>query len=568
MKTMKKPLLVFVAALLLLATLLAGCSGSSQNGTESSPPASPTATPGGDSGNGDAAQSDVWEFGSSPLEFSAYAHYGWLDFPANMEDVPFWAYLKEHKNVNIKTIQANGNHAQLMATMIADNNLPDLIYGDRFHPDIERLYEAGKLVPLDDYIEKYPNLKKWLTDDIKNLLRADDGKLYKIPNWYTDAPNGNAGYVVNKKIYNELGAPPLETMDDLYNYLVKVKQTYGEEIIPFEPDRAVDGQGVGLLYTGFKENAYYRSLSGDTLAAVDEENNKLTSIFSDPALRESQKFVSKLYREKLISQDMFTITDRGPVQEKVMTGRVAVYAGANPLTYASQAHTELTRNDPDAGYFVIWPIRKAGLDKNKIFPGGYDRLGWNVSVITTAAKDPEKIFAFLDWNTGPEGMTIQFFGPEGKNWQGFDENEQPIFTDNYDPVEVAELQGKNDPVMIAGNTSYIDPAKMKYELSKPEEERNWNARYQHAVTWKTHIDQTALASRLNPSPDSELGDIRQSVLDIFLQAFSESATAKSDEEVDKILDKAEADAFAVGYEKLLEWRTERWLENKAKLGIK
>lgn len=570
MKTVKKPLLVAVTAILLLATLLAGCTGSSNNESESTPQGQ-TQKPGDENqGNrnneGGSSDSDVWEFGSSPLEFTAYAHYGWLDFPTNMEDVPFWAYLKEHKNVNIKAIQAQGNHAQLMTTMMADNSLPDLIYTDRFHPDIERLYEAGKLIALDDYIEKYPNYKKWLGEDIMNMLRADDGKLYKLPNWYTDRPNGNAGYVVNKKIYKELGSPPLETMDDLYDYLVKVKETYGEEIIPFEPDRAVDGQGVGVLYTGFKENAYYRSLSADTLAAVDEENNKLVSIFTDPAFRESQKFVSKLYREKLISQDMFTITDRGPVQEKVLTGRVAIYAGANPLTYASQGHLELTREDPDAGYFVIWPIRKAGLDKNKIFPGGYDRLGWNVTAITTAAEEPEKIFAFLDWITGPEGMTIQFFGPEGKNWQGFDENDQPIFTDQYDPIEVADLQGKNDPVMISGNTSYIDPAKMKYELDKPEEERNWNARYQHAVTWPTHIDQTALASKLNPPPDSALGDTRQLVTDIFLQAFAESATAKSDEEVDRILDRAQADAEALGYNELLEWRTERWLENKAALG--
>jgi len=564
MKKTRKTL-VIVATALLLTTLFAGCSKT----TSEPKPSAPNDTNASTSNSSETTEekpADVWQLGSSELEFTAYAHYGWLDLPAKMEDVPFWKYLKENKKVNIKTRAAQGNHAQLMTTMMADNDLPDLIYGNRFDPDILRLYEAGKLVPLDDYMEKYPNLKKWLSSKSADLLRFPDGKLYQFPNWYTSQPNGSSGYAVNKKIYKELGSPTLETMDQLYDYLVKVKQKYGNEVIPYEPDRAVDGQGVGLIYTGFKENAYYRSLNGTTLAVVDEANNKLASLFTDPAFHESQKFVSKLYREKLISQDMFTITDRGPVQEKLMSGRVAIFGSSDPMPYASAAHAALSKKDPDAGYFMIWPFHKAGLDKNKIYTGGYDQLGWNVNVITTAAKDPEKIYAFLDYITGPEGMLIQFFGPEGGNWKGLDESGQPIFTEQYNAEEVADIQASNNPVMMAGNTGYIDPAKMKFELSKPPEERNWLARYQESVTWKTHIDQTALASNLTPAPGTDLADISTNVLDLFLQTLSASSTAKSDEEVDKILEQAEKDAQALGYNQLLEWRTERWLENKKKLG--
>lgn len=562
MKKMKSPLLAAAAAMLLLTTALAGCSGSGNgNGGQTSPPSTNAASP--PAGSEEQAP-DVWEFGSSPLEFSAYSHYGWLDFPATMEENPLWNYLKENKNVNIKSIQAQGNHAQLMATMIADNKLPDLIYTDRFHPEILRLYEAGKLVPLDDYLDKYPNLKKWMAARDMDLLRADDGKLYQFPNWYTQNANGNAGYVVNKKIYEELGSPKLETMDELYDYLVKVKETYGDEIIPFEPDRAVDGQGLGLLYTGFKENAYYRSLNADFLATVD--GDELKSIFTDPALRESQKFAAKLYREKLMSQDLFTIPSRAPVQEKVLNGRVAVYAGANPTAFASIGHDTLKQKDPNDGYFMIWPLRKDGLDKNKIYPGGFDRLGWNVSVITTSAKEPEKIFAFLDWLTSPEGMTIQFFGEEGGYWNGFDDKGYPIFTEQFDPVAVAELQAVNDKVTIAGNTDYINPAKMSFELSKPPEERNWAAHWQNEITWKTQIDHTAVGSRMNPLPGTELAEIRQNAHDIFQQALAESTTAANDEAVDKIWDKAHEDALAVGYAELLAWRQDIWRENKAILG--
>ncbi|WP_256760541.1 ABC transporter substrate-binding protein [Cohnella sp. WQ 127256] len=569
MKNFKKPLLLAVSVVLILATVLAGCSNGGKNDSSASPSSNAASTAeSSPSASSPSASSETpapqgWVFGSEPLEFSAFTNYDWQDFPAKMEDNPFWKYLKENKKVKITPILGKGNAAQLMTTMMASGDLPDLIYGNRFSPDVSRLYEAGKLVALDDYLDKYPNLKKFLDNKFIDMLRMPDGKLYQFPNWYTDHSTNTAGYVVNKKIYEELGSPKLETMDDLYAYLVQVKEKYGKEVIPFEPDRTVDAQGIGLLYTGFKEGALYQSLGSQIMGTVT--GDKLTSIFADPAFHESQKFVSKLYREKLISQDMFT-QDRGKVLEKLIAGRVAVYAGSGVTTYASQGHYELIKSDPNAGYFMIKPLVKAGLDSSKVFTGGYDALGWNVTVITTSAEDPEKIFAFLDYNTSPEGMAIQFFGPEGGNWNGFDENGYPNFTDTYNVKEVADIQTKNDFVNIAGNSIYIDPAKNKLEDSKPADQQNWQARWQKEITWPSGNDITEFRTNLNPPADGALGDTLQSVSDLLEQILSESATAKSDEEVDKILNNADTAAMKLGYQALLDWRTEKWQENRKILG--
>ena len=42
------------------------------------------------------------------------------------------------------------------------------------------LYDAGALVALDDYIDKYPNIKEFLTDEEWDKLRQDDGHIYWI----------------------------------------------------------------------------------------------------------------------------------------------------------------------------------------------------------------------------------------------------------------------------------------------------------------------------------------------------------------------------------------------------
>ncbi|MBU5349201.1 extracellular solute-binding protein [Paenibacillus lautus] len=556
MRKTKKPLLVLVSLLLIMVTALAGC------GKSAAPaPAPPAANNDGEKKTDPPAEGNrdgKWVLGEKPLEFSAYSHYENSDFP-KWESTPVGKYLSEEKQVKINMIAAAGAHTQKLSAMMASDDLPDMIWTDKNHPDLERLRKEGKLVAYDDYLDKYPNLKTWMGD--LNMLRSDDGKLYMFPNWYSSNPYGNAGYVVNKKIYKELGEPPLETTDDLYDYLVKVKDKYGSSIIPFEPHRAQERQGLGVLYTAFGEGASYTNLNASLLAVP--KDGKLTSVLTDPVFREAQKYIAKLYREKLISQDAFNQTE-DQILEKVMTGRVAVFAGASPTTMAGEAHPELIKQDPDGGYFMIWPIHKPGLDKNKIYPGTYTSFGWNAAYITTAAEDPEAIFAFLDWYTGPEGMNVQFFGPEGKNWDGFDEDGKPNFTENYDPAEVAEIQSKNEPVMFVGNTSYIDPAKYKYMENLPFEEQDWRTRYQQTITWPTQLNVTEFVN-LNPAPDSDEGIIKASVDELFLEIYAKSVMAKSDEEVDKILDQGNKDLMDLGYGQLLEWRTIKWQENLAKL---
>lgn len=552
MRIRKKTLTSTMAALLAGAMLLAGCSGGTSGKTTTETPKEPekAETPKTES---------KYVVGENPLDFSFYGHYDWYTMPPWGGDDAS-KFIKETMKVNVTPVHSGGNAAQKFNTMIASNALPDVIWMER-GPDVEKLRQAGMLVAFDDYLDKYPNLKEWLGDAGINMLRSEDGKLYQFPNWYTNQPNGNGGYVVNKKIYTELGSPKLETTDDLYKYLVMVKEKY-PNVVPFEPQLAKDGQGLDVLYTAFGENVLNRWLG---IRGVPN-GDKLTSVFTDPVFRESMQYTAKLFREKLISQDAMTQT-ADQVKEKVNTGRVAVFAASSPTEYAMNGHALLTKEDPEAGYFMIWPIHKEGLDKNKIFPGTYTQLGWNVSVITKAAKDPEAIFAFLDWYTGPEGQRVLMWGPEGKYWQGLEEDgKTPKFTEAYttDAEGLAKLQAITTNIHWNGNTVYVDQAKAKYESTLPEEQRNWSTRWQYEITWKTQANATEFIN-LDPMPDSEEGIIRQRIEDIYLESRAKALYAKSDDEVISILDKAEADAQAAGYTKLLEFKTQKWQENLKKM---
>ncbi|HEY2493794.1 MAG TPA: extracellular solute-binding protein [Paenibacillus sp.] len=550
----KSKLLVPIVSTFMAVALLAGCGGGN----------------GGNSSNGEAAKTpketnsdtpaSVYELGKEQLDFTLYGHYDWYTMPAWGGDISS-TWIKDTKKVNVNAIHSGGSAESKLNTMIASGELPDAIWLERVN--VEKLRSNDLLVPLDDYLDKYPNLKKWLGEEGINMLRSADGKLYQFPNWYSKQPFGNAGYVVNKKIYTELGSPKLETTDDLYSYLKLVKEKY-PNVVPYEPDLAKDGQGIDMLYSAFKEND--QKYPG--MRAV-KNGDKLTSIFLDPEYREAQQYTSKLFREKLITQDAMTQT-KDQIEEKVMTGRVAVYAGASPTEFAMKAHAELTKSDPEAGYFMIWPIHKEGLDKDKIFPGTYNMLGWNVTVITKSAKNPEAIFAFYDWLTGAEGQSVITWGPPGIYWDGVEaDGETPKFTDKYtsDGAALAKLQSETTNLNWVGNSVFLDTTKSKFEEKLPVEQQNWSTRYQREVTWKTQSDATEFIG-IEPEAESEEGIIRQRILDLYLEVSAKTLFAKSDAEVLAILDKAEADAQTAGYDKLLAYKTEKWQANLAKMKAK
>ncbi|HEY4390176.1 MAG TPA: extracellular solute-binding protein [Paenibacillus sp.] len=552
----RSKLIVNVLSVLMIVALLAGCTGKGGNSAQTTEPNSSNA---GNTQEQNTAENEgpkLYELGKESLNISLFGNYDWYTMPKWGDD-QMSKWVQDNKKLTITEVPNGGNAAQKLNTMIASGDLPDVIWGDR-GPDVERLREAGLLVPLDDYIDKYPNLKKWLPSSALNFLRSSDGKLYQFPNWYTSGANGNAGWVVNKKIYKELGEPKLETTDDLYNYLKQVKEKF-PKVVPFETDLAAEGNGLEQIYSAFKED----NLGFTRFYAVPDGDN-MKSIYKDEPFRESVVYAAKLFREGLMTQDAMTQT-RDQIDEKLMNGRVAVYATSNPTLYAMKADTELSKKDPEDGYFMIWPIYKEGLDKNKIYPGTFTSLGWNTAVITTSAKDPEAVFAFLDWWTGPEGMTLQYFGPEGEFWQGYEaDGITPKFTENYakEKDKLAEFQAFSDPFQWVGNTDYINNAKGGYESTLGELDRNWSTYWQYQITWKTQGDATEFVNMI-PLPDSDEGISHQRAKDIWLQVRAQTLYAKSDEEALALLDKAYDDSMTAGFDKVLDYYTKKWEENKA-----
>jgi putative aldouronate transport system substrate-binding protein len=548
---MKLSFLVVMA----FAMLATACSNNSGNNPANQPATNagkPEATDGQTQTDADTAG---FQLGSEPLTFSFYSNYDfWPLLPWGAD--PSSAWIKENKQVTVEEISSGGAAKEKFSTILASGDIPDVLMIDR-GADVEKLREGDVLVPLDDYIKKYPNLVKYAGEELLNLLRSDDGKLYTFPNWYTASPTGNAGYAINSKLYKELGAPKLETFDDLYAYLKLVKETY-PDIVPLEV--GTKANGVEMMVSGFEED-YLNTFIFEKAVPRDDQ---LTSIFLDPTFTSGMKYASKLFREKLITQDAFTQTD-DQVLEKLKNGKVAVFASYNVMKNAEEAHNFLRSNDPEAGYEMIWPIANTGINREKVFPNTYTTLGWNAVVITKEAKDPERIFAYLDWLTGPEGQAVTTYGPPGRYWDAIDDQGLPVLNEKWSSTPQADKdKDKLGNYNWVGNTSLVDGTKTKIVMELPEEQRSWSTVQQVNVAWKTSANATKYIN-LSPPANTEEHIAVTALDDIYKQYLAKAMYAKSDADLEAVLQEAHAAAAGQGYEKLLAYKTAKLKENEKKI---
>jgi putative aldouronate transport system substrate-binding protein len=503
-----------------------------------------------------------------PVKFTVFVNYDWYTAP-DWEGRPHSRWITDNLKVTLTPVQSSGAAAQKLNAMIVSNRLPDVLVMDR-GKDVERLQKAGKLVALDPYLEKYPEFVQTIGEQTLNMLRSEDGKLYQIPNWYINgnSGSGNAGFLVEKTIYRALGSPPLVTWDDLEAYLQRVQQEY-PDIVPIDFGETRDGadiQMIGMLYSGAADNrtpSFISPASGQIFGVPS--GSRLTPVYRDPAFRDTLLLANRLVREGLTSPDLLTET-RDQVLEKLKTGRIAVFGAYDAIVegIGREADNQLSAKDPQDGYDIIWPVHREGVHPDKVYPSGYNTLGWNVNVITTRASDPEAIFSYMNWATSPEGQRIIFFGPEGLFYDKVEDgvpipNNSYIGRDlkQYDELKIGEFNWY-------GNTSYIDSAKARREKLLPAGARDWTTLGQANVTFKTSMNLTEF-SNLDPAPASEEGIILQRLKDQYAGVVPRMIFAADEEEVIQLLEEADREAARLGYGKLLAWKTEVWQSNLKKV---
>ncbi len=158
------------------------------------------------------------------------------------EDNEIRAMIADKTGVLVRESWLTGQTAdEAVNSIIATGVYPDLIDGG---DAMVKLYNAGLLVPWDDYIEKYPNLKAYYSEDEWDHFRQEDGHIYwcnvfqNTKNASTTTIHNDEAFWIQARVLEWADYPKIETLDEFFDLLERYSEANpltpdGNKVIPY-----------------------------------------------------------------------------------------------------------------------------------------------------------------------------------------------------------------------------------------------------------------------------------------------------------------------------------------------
>ena len=545
-----KALAAVMAASMILT--VAGCGGGGNSSTAGSSTSSKTESSAAESTDGGDASSEVTGSSGSDdttehYEFDAYYSYQGSVKPWG-EDAAS-KYMNEKFNITVNYSCPEADADSRLNLMISSDDLPDVIIMDR-NANWQKLISLGKLVDINTLRYEGCSFDEDILESSQKLLSVNGG-LYGIPNWARKgATGGNASWMVNHDVYEQLGSPELKTLEDLHQFMLDakdkgVKTSDGQSIFPWLPRQ--DDNGFNTV------SAIYRSYGNPNLVDTywsQADNDIKLAVFDDNYVS-ALKIANQWFREGLFPETIYTDSNDQYV-EKLSNGRGAVLYYDFSQDDTNHFRTLLQEKDGNTYDLLGWELKDS-----PIFPPaeGVDWVygeengtpGSNVNCITTKAENPQRIFDLYSWMLTKDGSINMMYGPEGGLWEGKDEEGNPI-------LKKPEEELSSDEKNAAGCWFWAQPAHAdnvdltKYAVNdaQPEESRSWVISIQaHVFTPEDSIhpavpgqkfltDENANLS-LEIDPTEDLGMARQAIADECKMRIPQIIMASDDATFDKLV---------------------------------
>lgn len=391
-----KKLIALILMLVLMTSMLIGCSGGGEKVQATTPPENLT------EGNGIVDEKITLSIFSvkTPIQ-------------GDWEEMPFWKELEEKTNIAFTFDLASPDALQERKNLIlASGDYPDIFYGAGLTADEELNYGSqGVLIDLNDLIDNYaPNTKDFFEKNstYKSMSAASDGNLYTLPNIDLVPRSTVATKIwVNTEWMGNLNIEMPKTVEEYYNMLKAFKEDdpnqNGEtDEIPMSLAKTQLGMtrggilaAYGVMYNG-RDN-------------FDVKDGKVFFIHTSEAYKEYITFMNRLYTEDLLDNECFTQTD----QQYVGKGNQSLIG-----SYANLASYVVDTMDNYTKYKAIPPLT-SDMNSEQVWPNKYP-ISFGQFAITDKNEYPEASIQWVDYFFSIEGGAFMNQGPEGLGWEYID----------------------------------------------------------------------------------------------------------------------------------------------------
>ena len=313
---------------------------------------------------------------------------------------------------------------EAVGTMIAGGEYPDFIDGG---DGMAQLYDAGALVALDDYIDDYPNIKEYLTDQEWDKLRQEDGHIYWIQqfqNVYGEEKatiHNDEAFWIQTRVLEWAGYPEVKTMDQYFD-LIEAYQ---------EANPTMEDGTENIPYTILCEDWRYFCLENapqfldgypnDGSVIVDPEELKVIDYNTTPTAVKYFQKLNEEYHKGIVDPESFTQTYDEYIA-KLSTGRVLGMID-QWWNFAYNVNDSLKQQglDEQGCDYVPLPITIEEGIQNRWHCSGSVLNEASGLAITTSCEDVEGALQFIDDLLSQEVHDLRYWGVEGEDYE-VDEN--------------------------------------------------------------------------------------------------------------------------------------------------
>ncbi|AZP04528.1 ABC transporter substrate-binding protein [Jeotgalibaca ciconiae] len=325
--------------------------------------------------------------------------------------------ITKRTGIQLEITHPVGGDEQAVPLMIASGDYPDMIFGKG---DINKLIDAGAVIPLDDLIEeKGENIKAMYGDQLDRLRNSlDDPQIYHlgtggVENRYLTT---SGTFQIQFDVLKELGYPEIRTLEEYEEAIKSYVETYPE----------IDGQstiGLSLLGSDWRwlitvgnPAGFAAGLQDDGQWHVDEETGDTVYKFLLPEFKEYFKWLNHMNDIGLLDPESFTQTYDTYIA-KLSSGRVL--GTADQDWDVQEAVAVLKQDEKDNRLWAPLPVT-LGEEYISQSTRDYGFTGATGISISSTSEKQEEAFEFLDWMASEEAQILVNWGVEGEHYEVVD----------------------------------------------------------------------------------------------------------------------------------------------------
>ncbi len=360
--------------------------------------------------------------------------------------------------------------SQQLGLLIASGDMPDLIATDCM---LSNLSTSELCYDWQSLIDEYDTGWEVDQEDKANAFSfsQEEDKFFTVMSHYANAEDWKSmdamgvgapmcgTLLYRRDLYEEMGSPKLESLEDIKNMLLMAKEKY--------PDMSPMLFDPAALKTVYFRQAFGLGSADNNF--TEQEDGSWKALVNDPRYKEYLAFLNDLYRNGLLSAENYGM-DREATLAQCDAGKVFAYSYCTQYC-SSPMNSGIAANVPGAVWYEAPVV--GDID------GAYDAsVGWMGTFITKNCSDPETAIRFLQFLHSEAGARLTQWGREGIEWT-IDEEGHPIFSQEWtDSIANGTNDEQYNTWMYLGG-SKINEAVGRCVSTNPEYVPNYPTLRQH-----------------------------------------------------------------------------------------